>query len=233
MLSIRERTPNTFIVRAARWTVLTAEDPALGRSRAVGGQYFNVYSTGESDYYLELVGPAPALPDQTIGVRVDFTAHADVSISDPSDYLAGAMASAGIVILNSIGQELQTYNDVPSEGTAAAGNWCTGVCISTGDFNESLLYFLQPNVPYLVSVLADAQTRDNYLSSSYGTSHQTADASVDPHFYQDALYGNPAYTLELSPGVSNDAPGAVPEPSNSTVFGIGIGLLRLLYRRPR
>jgi len=49
----------------------------------------------------------------------------------------------------------------------------------------------------------------------------------------DSPYGNPAYTLELSPGISNDAPaaGGVPEPSSSIMFGIGIGLAGLLRRR--
>jgi len=211
----------------------TLLNPAVGpltiSSFAHGGQSLDASASGDADYYLELVGPAPVSPTQTIGVRVDFTAQADVSLSDPSEFVAGALGRAGLDIFRPNGQNVEALGAVPSDVTASAGSLCLDVCTSSDSFSGSLLFFLQPNVQYLVDVFTSVGTTDSRFGP-VGNSFQTASAEIDPHFFQDPEFGNPLYTLDLSPGISNDLPGvaAVPEPSSWEMLGIGIGLLGLL-----
>src|SRR5665213_1217612 len=105
-------------------------------------------ASGEADYYLKLLGPAPTSPNQTIAVRVDIKAHADVSLSNLSDSVARVTATAGIDIFNPLSQTIQPVksvfgpnNFVPSEFGAAAGNFVCpgGGCVSVVDFDGSLL----------------------------------------------------------------------------------------------
>jgi len=227
----------------ATTTVLNpADGPLTSSSSAHGGQFLNASASSYAEYDLELVGPPPVFPNQTVPVRVDLSAHADVSLSDTSDILAGAEAGAGIYIQNPNSQTVQPVfsvfaplSYVPSDFVASDGSLCSGECTSSADFSDSLLYLLQPNVQYTVDVGTVVETVDNRLNgvsvNRFGSSFQTANADVDPHFYQDPLYGNPAYTLELSPGISNESAASAPEPSSWELFGIGIGLMGLSKRR--
>src|SRR5665213_631183 len=201
-------------------------------------------ASGEADYYLKLLGPAPTSPNQTIAVRVDIKAHADVSLSNLSDSVARVTATAGIDIFNPLSQTIQPVksvfgpnNFVPSEFGAAAGNFVCpgGGCVSVVDFDGSLLYLLQPNVQYQVSVFANAGTTDSFLGPA-GTSFETANALVDPHFFLDPVFGDPNYQLLRSPYISNDSPGlgAVPEPSTWAMILIGFaGLVLASYKQTK
>ena len=212
-------------------------------SSSSGGGVARASADGEADYYLELTGPATFI-DGTTPVRVDVTAHADVSLSDPytgltGDYWASANASAGIDIEKPVGQSpfgtvyqsvLASFSvfspsaDLPTSVDAAAGDqWCfEKTCVESADLSKNMLFLLQPNIQYLVTVFANTQTADS-SGNQIGDSSQTANASVDPHFYLDPVYSNPDDILLLSSNVSNFAPGSggVPEPSTWALLGIG------------
>jgi hypothetical protein len=218
------------------------QNPAFGpltlSVSASGKDRVESFADGESDFTLELVGPAGS---QTVAVRADVIAHADVTLADPSDFLASATAGAGIDLYNSIGQTiLASFSvfsptpDIPTTVDAAAGDhFCfEKTCVGSADMNASLLFLLSPNVVYGVSVFATAGVLNDFGDSP---SEKTAEASVDPHFYLDPTYGDPAYSLVLSPGTNNNPPGTtvVPEPSAWTMLILGFGALGWTARRRR
>jgi hypothetical protein len=211
-------------------------------------------ASGEVDYYLKVTGTT--LVDGMIPVRLNIAAHANVTLSDPfdgvhGDFHAGASAGAGIEVSKPVGlnpfspdgiayqQVLASFSlfsqspILPTSIGTAAGQSCPfeTTCVPTADLNNAnMLFMLQPDLQYLITVFADADTQDRS-----GASSQSANASVDPHFFLDPIV-DPFDQLLLSPNANNDAPGVAGVPELSTWAMMLIGLAGLGfsgYRRAR
>ena len=228
--------------------------PLTLSSSAAGQRAIGASSSAEVDYFLKLTGPAVFI-DGTIPIRVDMAGHVSVALSDPNDSYAGAVAKAGIQVWFPVNQGangpqyqqvLASFSvfspqaDIPTDITAAAGTVCSQgqACVSSADLAKSFLFELKPDVQYLITVFTDTEARDtDRFGNNIGTSSQSADAWVDPHFYLDPDHNNPLDQLLLSPGISNDPSGAVgsiPEASTWAMMLIGFaGLGFAGYRRAR
>ncbi len=211
--------------------------PLTISSSAAGQSAISANSSGEVDYFLKLTGPAVFI-NGTIPIHVDITGHASVSLSDPNDPYAGAQAMAGIQVWFPVNQGVSgpqyqqvlasqsvfsPQPDIPTDVIAAAGTACSQgqTCVSSSDLAKSFLFELKPDVPYLITIFTDTAAQDSDRFGNIGMSSQRADALVDPHFYFDPVNNSPLDQLLLSPGISNDGVGAVPEVSTWAMMLIG------------
>src|SRR5579859_388140 len=120
-------------------------------SSSTGQAAISANSGGEVDYFLKLTGPAVFI-DGTIPIRVDMTAHVNVSLSDSNDPYAGAHATAGVQVWFPFNQGvsgpqyqqvLASFSvfspspDIPTDFTAAAGTACaqSQTCVSSADLS--------------------------------------------------------------------------------------------------
>ena len=95
----------------------------------------------------------------------------------------------------------------------------------TRRFNTPVAFTVDANVMYMVTLFAGTQTRTPGL---------VAEASIDPAITISAAQQS-AYSLVLSPGISNLLPNAsttVPEPASSVLVGAGLlGVAAVVRRR--
>jgi hypothetical protein len=225
----------------ARASASANSSPALSAS-ASGGGALSAGASAEIDYSFEWLVPNSTAPIPTL---VDLILHTAVS-ADASDQnsIAEAIATFNIALSPNptfiIQPTIGTSRIVSIAGGAGQdgfGIFCqTHPCSSPQDFSGTLLYNLEPNVLYFVSIGVSADTSDNTLSSSNpGSTVQSAEAFLDPRIYTNI----PGLTLEISQGLDNvvgsaATPAGTPLPAALPLFATGLGAFGLLgWRRKK
>ena len=223
----------------ARASATATSSPALSAS-ASGGGALGADASAEIDYSFEWLDPTRTAPIPTL---VDLILHTAVSAdaSDPNS-IAEAIATFNIALspnpTSIIQPAIGTSRLVSIAGGAGPdgfGPFCqTHPCSSPQNFSGTLLYNLDPNVLYFVSIGVTASTGDSILPS-VGSTTQSAEASLDPHIYTNI----PGLTLDISQGLDNvvgsaATPADTPLPAALPLFATGLGTLGLLgWRRKR
>jgi hypothetical protein len=221
----------------ARASATTTSSPALSAS-ASGGGALGASASAEIDYSFEWLVPGRTASIPTL---VDLILHtaASANASDPNSF-AEAIATFNIalspnptvIIQPAIGTS-RLVSIAGGAGPDGFGPFCqTHPCSSPQNFSGTLLYNLDPNVLYFVSIGVSAITGDSILPN-VGSTMQSAEASLDPHIYSNI----PGLTLEISQGIDNivgTAAGATPLPAALPLFATGLGALGLFgWRRKK
>ncbi len=224
----------------ARASATTTSSPALSAS-ASGGGALSASAAAEIDYSIEWLVPGRTASIPTL---VDLILHTAVSAdaSDPNSS-ATAIATFNIALSPNPTSLIQ-----PASGTSRLvsiaggagldgfGPFCqTHPCSSSPqNFNGTLLYNLEPNVLYFVSIGVSADTSDSILPN-VGSTTQSAEASLDPRIYTNI----PGLTLDISQGIDNvvgsaATPGDTPLPAALPLFATGLGAFGFLgWRRKK
>lgn len=211
--------------------------PALSAS-ASGGGALSADASAEIDYSFEWLVPGSTAKIPTF---VDLILHtaASADASDPNSFAEGiatfniALSPNPTVIIQPAIGTSRLVSIAGGAGPDGFGPFCqTHPCSSPQNFSGTLLYNLDPNVLYFVSIGVSATTGDSILPS-VGSTTQSAEAFLDPHIYTNI----PGLTLDISPGLDNvvgTAATATPLPAALPLFATGLGAFGLLgWRRKK
>lgn len=163
-----------------------------------------------AQYSFEWIGPTSATP---INTDIDLLVHTAI----------GAGASQALADFDIFSEATNAI--ISSNRWSCAFNGC-----SDPDFSGTVNLSLMPNVIYDVQMDVRLTILSPTPNAHFGGGQ--AQASIDPHIFQDPNASNPLFSLLLSPNVGNTVgvPGA-PEPSVWAMLAIGFGLIGSLARR--
>ncbi len=171
---------------------------------------------GDAGYSFAWIGPAGGSIDTDIDIVVHTAAASGATQAKASFEVVSEADNAAV------------YNN----SWACAFNGCLHP-----DFTGTLHLTLDANVIYDVKMGTTLSTLSPASPPNAHFGGGQAEASIDPHIFQDPGSIDPLYSLVLSPDVGNTVGGpngggdGVPEPSTWALMLTGLGLMGLVARR--